>query len=113
MGVITLGLVAAGVLPAFEVPLWVIRGQRRAIALGTLFGGWRLIRTLGGRFYRLRPIHGLGAQGASTIVILGAALLGGRSAPPRSSARPSSGRAARSARAWCAGASSRTSWSPG
>jgi PiT family inorganic phosphate transporter len=77
MGVITLGLVAAGVLPAFEVPLWVIAASAGAIALGTLFGGWRLIRTLGGRFYRLRPIHGLGAQGASTIVILGAALLGG------------------------------------
>lgn len=77
MGVITLGLVATGVLPEFRVPLWVIAASAGAIAMGTVFGGWRLIRTLGGKFYRLRPIHGLGAQAASASVILGAALLGG------------------------------------
>jgi len=77
MGIITLGLVVTGVLPEFEVPTWVVAASASAIALGTLLGGWRLIHTLGGKFYRLRPIHGLGTQVASASVILGAALLGG------------------------------------
>ena len=77
MGVITLGLIAGGVLPGFTVPVWVVALSAAGMALGTLTGGWRLIRTLGGRFYRLRPIHGLGAQMASAGVVLGAALLGG------------------------------------
>ncbi|MBM3128794.1 MAG: inorganic phosphate transporter [Chloroflexi bacterium] len=77
MGVITMGLVAAGVLPTFQVPLWVIAISASAIALGTWFGGWRLIKTLGGKFYKIRPIHGFTAQSASAAVILGAALLGG------------------------------------
>lgn len=77
MGIITLGLVVTGVIPEFEVPMWVIAASATAIALGTLFGGWKLIRTLGGKFYKIRPIHGLGAQTASAGVILGAALLGG------------------------------------
>lgn len=77
MGIITLGLVATGALETFSVPLWVILLSAGAIAAGTLFGGWSLIRTLGGRFYRVRPIHGFSAQAASSAVILGAALLGG------------------------------------
>jgi PiT family inorganic phosphate transporter len=40
-------------------------------------GGWRIIRTLGGRFYKIRPVHGFTAQIASAAVIIGAALLGG------------------------------------
>jgi len=77
MGVITLGLVSAKVIPTFQVPLWVIAASAGAIALGTWTGGWRLIRTLGGKFYKIRPVHGFTAQIASTSVILGAALLGG------------------------------------
>jgi PiT family inorganic phosphate transporter len=77
MGIITLGLVVTHVIPAFSVPLWVVAASASAIALGTLSGGWRLIHTLGGRLYKLRPIHGLGAQTASASVILVAALLGG------------------------------------
>lgn len=77
MGIITLGLLATGNLETFTVPTWVIFASASALALGTLFGGWSLIRTLGGKFYRLRPIHGFGAQAASSGVILGAALLGG------------------------------------
>jgi len=77
MGVITLGLVVAEVQTAFAVPMWVIGLSAGAIALGTLTGGWRLIRTLGGRFYTIRPVHGFTAQTASAAVILGAALLGG------------------------------------
>ncbi len=77
MGIITLGLVATGSLSHFYVPTWVILASAGAIALGTLLGGWSLIRTLGARFYRVRPIHGFSAQTASSAVILGAALLGG------------------------------------
>ena len=77
MGVITLGLVIAGVLDTFVVPIWVIAISAGAIAIGTALGGWRLIRTLGGRIYRVRPIHGFTSQVSGASVILGAALLGG------------------------------------
>jgi PiT family inorganic phosphate transporter len=77
MGVITMGLVAAGMQTSFEVPIWVIAASAGSIALGTAFGGWRLIRTLGGRIYKIRPIHGFTSQAASAAVIFTAALLGG------------------------------------
>jgi inorganic phosphate transporter, PiT family len=77
MGIITLGLVASGQLDSFVVPMWVIAISAGAIALGTATGGWRLIRTLGGKFYKIRPVHGFSTQVASAGVILGAALLGG------------------------------------
>ena len=48
-----------------------------AIALGTALGGWRLIRTLGGKFYKIRPVHGFGSQFTSALVILAASLVGG------------------------------------
>lgn len=77
MGIITLGLVASGQLASFAVPLWVIMLSAAAIALGTSLGGWRLIRTLGGRIYTIRPVHGFATHIAATSVVLGAALLGG------------------------------------
>lgn len=77
MGVITLGLLLEGYITDFTVPTWVIAASAGAIALGTSFGGWRLIRTLGGRIYRIRPVHALTSQAAGAAVILGAALLGG------------------------------------
>jgi PiT family inorganic phosphate transporter len=77
MGILTMALVSAGVLPQFAVPRWVIVVSAGAIALGAALGGWRIIRTLGGKFYRIRPIHGVTAQLAAGLVILGAALLGG------------------------------------
>jgi len=77
MGIITLGLVSSGVLESFHVPLWVVAVSAGAIALGTLLGGWRLIRTLGGKFYKIQPVHGFSAQTTSALVILSASLLGG------------------------------------
>ncbi len=77
MGIITLALVTGGVLNVFKVPFWVIAICAGMIGLGTAIGGWRLIRTLGGKFYRIRPIDGFGSQLASVIVILGASLFGG------------------------------------
>jgi PiT family inorganic phosphate transporter len=77
MGIITMGLVAAGLQETFQVPNWVIFVSAGAIALGTALGGWRLIRTLGGRIIKIRPVHAFSSQTASAGVILGAALLGG------------------------------------
>jgi PiT family inorganic phosphate transporter len=77
MGIITLGLVSSGYLPGFAVPRWVIALSAGALALGMATGGWRIIRTLGGRIYRIRPVHGFASQTTAASVILGAALLGG------------------------------------
>ena len=77
MGVITLSLVIGGVLPEFKVPVWVIAASAGAIALGTALGGWRLIRTLGGKFYKIRPVHSFTSQLTSGLVILTASLFGG------------------------------------
>lgn len=77
MGIITMALLADGVIDSFVVPRWVIALSAGAIALGTAMGGWRLIRTLGARFYKIRPVHGFTSQIASASVIMGAALLGG------------------------------------
>jgi PiT family inorganic phosphate transporter len=77
MGVITLALVTSGYLQVFAVPLWVIILCASMIALGTAVGGWRLIRTLGGKIYKIRPVDGFASQLASAIVILGNSLLGG------------------------------------
>jgi PiT family inorganic phosphate transporter len=77
MGIITMGLMGAGVMRQFHVPVWVIAASAGAISLGTATGGWRIIRTLGGKFYKIRPVHGFTTQITSAVVILGAALLGG------------------------------------
>ncbi len=77
MGVIAMGLLAGGYLDRFFVPTWVIAASAGSIALGTSLGGWRLIRTLGGKIFRVRPVHGFASQVAGAAVILGAALLGG------------------------------------
>lgn len=77
MGVITLALVVSGKLPAFHVPTWVVVLSATAIASGTSIGGWRQIKTLGGKIFRLRPIHGLAAQVGGSLVIAAASLLGG------------------------------------
>jgi PiT family inorganic phosphate transporter len=77
MGVITLGLVTTGYQKEFSVPTWVIIISASAICLGTFGGGWRLIKTLGVKFYKIKPIHSFASQFASAIVIITASLLGG------------------------------------
>jgi PiT family inorganic phosphate transporter len=77
MGIITLALVITGMQATFEVPFWVILICASAIGAGTALGGWQLIKTLGSKFYRIRPIHGFAAQASSAIVIITASLLGG------------------------------------
>lgn len=77
MGIITLALVTGGYLASFAVPTWVIILCAGMIALGTAVGGWKLIRTLGGKFYKIRPVDGFASQLAGAAVIIGASLVGG------------------------------------
>src|SRR5439155_16834025 len=69
MAAIALALVATGHLSTFSVPDWVVLLSATAIAFGTYAGGWRIIRTLGWRIYRLDPATGLSAQLTGAAVI--------------------------------------------
>jgi inorganic phosphate transporter, PiT family len=71
-----LGLLSAGATQSFEIPIWVIVLSSCTISLGALIGGWRLIHTLGGKFYKIRPVHGFGAQLSAGIITLGSAVIG-------------------------------------
>jgi inorganic phosphate transporter, PiT family len=73
MGVIALALLTAGRTATFEVPTWVIVASGTALALGTYAGGWRIMRTIGYRVFRIEPPHGFAAQTAATAVLLGTA----------------------------------------
>lgn len=76
MGVIAALLLASGHLDTLSVPLWVKLTCGAALTLGTAMGGWRIIRTIGRRIFRLAPIDGFASQSASTAVILPATYLG-------------------------------------
>lgn len=76
MGLITLGLVVMGVQSDFSIPRWVTVAAAAALALGVATGGYRIIRTLGAKMYRLRPIHGLDSQASAAGVILFATVTG-------------------------------------
>jgi len=76
MGVITALLVATGNLSSFHVPDWVVIFSYGSIALGTFFGGWRIVRTMGFRITKLDPIHGFSAETAAAGVIMSSSLLG-------------------------------------
>ena len=70
MGVITLALLGTGHLRTFHVPVWVILSAAAAMGLGTLFGGWRIINTLGSRITPLDPPRGFAAQTSASAVLL-------------------------------------------
>lgn len=77
MGIIYAALIISGVLtPADHLPNWVIIGAYTAIALGTLLGGWRVVKTMGMRLTKLRPFEGFSAESASGSVLLFTALAG-------------------------------------
>lgn len=76
MGILTLVLLLGGFIPTFEVPFWVMLACACAITLGILSGGWRIVRTLGFAIYRVRPIHALGSQLTSALVIMAASMGG-------------------------------------
>ncbi|MFI8823284.1 anion permease [Streptomyces sp. NPDC053431] len=77
MGIITLALVAGGVLsPGANPPVWVIVSAGLAIALGTYLGGWRIIRTMGKGLTDLQPQQGFAAQTSAATTILASSHLG-------------------------------------
>lgn len=76
MGVIAALLLASGHLDSLSVPIWVKLACGAALTLGTAMGGWRIIRTIGRRIFRLAPIDGFASQSASTAVVLPATFLG-------------------------------------
>ncbi len=74
MGAFTLALVLGGVLPAFAIPVWVILICAFVMTLGTSFGGWRIMRTLGMRLTKLEPHQGFAAEvGAASTITLASA----------------------------------------
>ena len=77
MGIITALLFAHGALGGkFHVPFWVVLACQAAMALGTLFGGWRIVRTMGQRITRLMPLQGVCAETAGSITLFLATGLG-------------------------------------
>ncbi len=70
MGVITLVLVSQGILPTFEIPTWVAFSCYAAIGMGTMFGGWRIVKTLGSNISKIRPKEGFCAETSSGAVLL-------------------------------------------
>jgi PiT family inorganic phosphate transporter len=76
MGIITAVLVAGGMQKDFHVPSWVIAASSAAIGLGTMSGGWRIVKTMGTRLTRLQPRSGFCAETGAAISILFATWLG-------------------------------------
>ena len=76
MGIITLALFSAGVIPTTDVPLWVIVVAASAISIGTATGGWRIMRTMGHKVVKLEPVHGFAAETTAATVLLVTARLG-------------------------------------
>ena len=69
MGIIASLIYAAGWTKTFHIPLWVVLSAHAAIALGTVSGGWRIVKTMGQKITKLRPIDGFCAETASAISI--------------------------------------------
>jgi PiT family inorganic phosphate transporter len=76
MGIITLALFSARVIPSVDVPAWVIVVSATALSLGTAVGGWRIMKTMGQRVADLEPIHGFAAEVTAATVLVGTAALG-------------------------------------
>ncbi len=76
MGVVTALLVSVNWIPSFNVPTIVAVLAATSIALGTFFGGWRIVKTLGFRMTRVDPVHGFSIETASALTIIGSSILG-------------------------------------
>jgi PiT family inorganic phosphate transporter len=76
MGIIALSLLSAGMIDSFRVDLWVKISCALAMSAGTAVGGWKIIRTMGGKIFRIEPINGFAADFTSSAVIYGASLMG-------------------------------------
>ncbi|HEX5022822.1 MAG TPA: inorganic phosphate transporter [Candidatus Binatia bacterium] len=76
IGVFTLSLLLGGILPTFQVPLWVILLCALTMGVGTAIGGWRIVKTMGLRLTKLEPVHGFAAETAAAATIELATRLG-------------------------------------
>jgi PiT family inorganic phosphate transporter len=77
MGIIAVLLFTTGHLgPQFYVPFWVVLAAHAALALGTMAGGWRIVKTMGMRITKLRPVGGFSAETAGAVTLIGTALAG-------------------------------------
>ena len=76
MGIMTLALFTAGVIPTTDIPLWVILLAATAISFGTAAGGWRIIRTMGQKVVKLDPVHGFAAETTAATIIFTASHFG-------------------------------------
>lgn len=77
VGIIVLILVRGGYLTDFTIPLWVVFLVSLSMSAAIGIGGWQVIRTLGARIYRVRPIHGFLSQTVAATMVFGATLVGG------------------------------------
>jgi PiT family inorganic phosphate transporter len=75
MGIITFALVTANYQQTMHVPLWVKLAAATAMALGTSIGGWKIIKTMGTKIFKIEPINGFAADLSAASVIFGATLI--------------------------------------
>jgi len=77
MGIVLAVLITAGQLPKdADAPLWVVLACHGAMGLGTLMGGWRIVKTMGQKICKLQPVHGFAAETAGAATLYGATILG-------------------------------------
>ena len=72
MGIITMALIASGLQTGEDIPLWVRVACAAAMGLGTSIGGYKIIKTVGGKIMKIRPVNGVAADLSSAIIIFGA-----------------------------------------
>ena len=77
MGIIAMALFSKGLLgDTFHIPLWVVIACYTVISMGTMFGGWRIVKTMGTKITKLQPIGGFSAETAAACSIIGASIAG-------------------------------------
>jgi len=77
MGIIAIVLFSGGYLgTTFYIPFWIVLMCNFTIALGTMAGGWRIVKTMGTRITKLRPIGGFSAETAAASSLIGATIFG-------------------------------------
>ncbi|WP_439443779.1 inorganic phosphate transporter [Listeria aquatica] len=75
MGIITMALIANGFQSGDDVQLWVQVSCALAMAIGTSIGGWKIIKTVGGKIMKIKPVNGVAADLGSVIIIFGATFI--------------------------------------
>ena len=75
MGIITMALIASGHLTSNDIPFWVQFACATAMGLGTSVGGWKIIKTVGGKIMKIRPVNGVAADLTGAMIIFGATFI--------------------------------------